>query len=341
MKKILKYIIAVILAGSFAVWFLPVIELGTEKLTLLELMKTGFGYYSEGADGNLLFGAIYTNFAPFSWWLVGVGGLVLLEIFLTVVLRKTLPYMISFICSLLECAAAAAFLWSAEGRIARASEELGAVTDTAEGGIYMQPVFLLVGVWVLVLLLSLLGIWLWSRAERKAAGEDVYENPSGEMYDEDHGGQAGDTAGIYPETIYPEEIGSGAAGVDTEAVSRIMEEEKPPVRETHGGFHGAILGENGRFCGMAYPLKAEEESFFVEDGAAELSVSSGREDAVASVYYVEEYAEYCVRPFRRMQVFLESGQPLGQGRVYYLPRGMKIRVKNGNPDSTEYVFTLA
>ena len=51
-------------------------------------------------------------------------------------------------------------------------------------------------------------------------------------------------------------------------------------------------------------------------------------DLAAEIYYVTAYGEYCVKPHRRMTVFLESGQPLGEGREYYLPRGMRIYLEN-------------
>jgi hypothetical protein len=57
---------------------------------------------------------------------------------------------------------------------------------------------------------------------------------------------------------------------------------------------------------------------------------------LAAVYYISEYQEYCVEVNEKLCVFLESGQPLGKGRDYYLPRGTKIYVKDaGN------TFTLA
>ena len=60
------------------------------------------------------------------------------------------------------------------------------------------------------------------------------------------------------------------------------------------------------------------------------------QEVEAEVYYVAEYQEYCVKPMRKLAVFLESGQPLGAGREYRLPRGMKICMVG-----KEEVFTLA
>ena len=57
---------------------------------------------------------------------------------------------------------------------------------------------------------------------------------------------------------------------------------------------------------------------------------------MAGVYFIGDYNEYCVEPYEKSAVFLESGQPLGKGRKYYLPRGTRVYVKDKNNQ-----FTLA
>ena len=60
------------------------------------------------------------------------------------------------------------------------------------------------------------------------------------------------------------------------------------------------------------------------------------EGAAAGIYYIREYGEYCAEPFEKRAVFLESGQPLGKGRQYYLPRGTKIYVGSRENSFTRY-----
>ena len=56
--------------------------------------------------------------------------------------------------------------------------------------------------------------------------------------------------------------------------------------------------------------------------------------------YDTKYDEYVVIPQKKRCVHLESGQPLGVGRVYYLPRAMKIVIKN-EQGQNENMFRLA
>ena len=49
---------------------------------------------------------------------------------------------------------------------------------------------------------------------------------------------------------------------------------------------------------------------------------------LAKIYYISEYQEYCVEPLEMRTVLLKSGQPLGANRLYYLPRGTEISIKD-------------
>lgn len=91
-------------------------------------------------------------------------------------------------------------------------------------------------------------------------------------------------------------------------------------------FSGAVAGESGLYEGKVYQLSDKKEVFFYmkEDRAV---LSPYEEDgAAAGIYYIKEYEEYCAEPFEKGVLFLESGQPLGKGRQYYLPRGTKIYI---------------
>ncbi len=103
-----------------------------------------------------------------------------------------------------------------------------------------------------------------------------------------------------------------------------MEQEKAVERP----FGGAIRGEIGVYQGRVYPLTDKMEVFFyMEEGKVKVSPYE-EQIAFAGIYYISEYGEYCVEPFEKGRVYLESGQPLGMCRKYYLPRGMKIYVND-------------
>jgi len=101
-------------------------------------------------------------------------------------------------------------------------------------------------------------------------------------------------------------------------------------------FHGGIIGRSGEFQGFGYPLGKMEQVFFQRmEGQVEISKEES-EHALASVFYVPEYDEYCLEPFYPLTCFLSSGQPLGKERSYYLPRGSEIYILDWN-----YRFLLA
>lgn len=95
----------------------------------------------------------------------------------------------------------------------------------------------------------------------------------------------------------------------------------------NAAFGGAIVGKAGLYTGKAYPLQDKYEVFFIEENF-EVNLSEYEEEnALAGLYYIREYQEYCVDVRQGKTVYLSSGQPLGAGREYYLPRGTKVYIK--------------
>lgn len=110
----------------------------------------------------------------------------------------------------------------------------------------------------------------------------------------------------------------------------------PEVKpEASSEFTGAVSGESGLYAGRIYSLKDKKEVFFTMNEKNAVLSPYEEEGAAAGIYYIKEYGEYCAEPFEKNTVFLESGQPLGKGRQYYLRRGTKIYI--GDRDNS---FTL-
>ena len=126
-----------------------------------------------------------------------------------------------------------------------------------------------------------------------------------------------------------------------EEQNNIAEEQKYQMNDRQE-FYGAIIGCQGEYIGKALEL-TEKEPVFVEDVAGVIGWTRQRPEegqCVAVVYYVPEYGEYCVTPSQRMTVFLSSGQPLGAGRNYYLPRTTEIYIQL-NGETSRRNFKLA
>ena len=96
-------------------------------------------------------------------------------------------------------------------------------------------------------------------------------------------------------------------------------------------FCGAILCQKGLFRGKAFALNANEKVAFgsaPEDEIQLAKVPEGR--TFCYVSYDTSKGEYQVEPLVNRSVFLESGQPLGKGRVYCIPRDFVLIVVNGD-----------
>ena len=111
----------------------------------------------------------------------------------------------------------------------------------------------------------------------------------------------------------------------TEQVKRgTVKEKEIYTGETGYDFHGALLGMQDIYRDKVYPLEEKVPVFLAQEKAG-IYVSERKEpEALVEIYYISEYGEYCVTPEKKGVCFLESGQPLGGGRHYYLKRGTRI-----------------
>ena len=99
-----------------------------------------------------------------------------------------------------------------------------------------------------------------------------------------------------------------------------MPEEEPVVEEPKE-FAGMIKNTNQQVL----VLDDKIEVYAVNNGDIERYEEG---NILAKIYYISEYQEYCVEPLEMRTVLLKSGQPLGANRLYYLPRGTEISIKD-------------
>lgn len=106
-------------------------------------------------------------------------------------------------------------------------------------------------------------------------------------------------------------------------------------------FFGAIEGLQSPYTGKVFPLDRGKYIYVSrENNNIRLKTHRDKENCLAKIYYDTNYGEYVVIPEKKCCVHLESGQPLGKDRVYYLPRAMKIVIKN-EQGQNENMFRLA
>lgn len=106
-------------------------------------------------------------------------------------------------------------------------------------------------------------------------------------------------------------------------------------------FFGAIEGIQLPYTGKVFPMSKGKYIYILrENNNIILKNYQDKGKCLTKIYYDTKYDEYVVIPQKKRCVHLESGQPLGVGRVYYLPRAMKIVIKN-EQGQNENMFRLA
>lgn len=98
-------------------------------------------------------------------------------------------------------------------------------------------------------------------------------------------------------------------------------------------FSGAIRGLQRMYEKKVYPMSMGEAVWICSDGVHIFMTKADQSiehELLAEVFYVAEYEEYWLTPEKKRMVFLESGQPLGEKREYYIPRGTIIQVSYSN-----------
>lgn len=87
-------------------------------------------------------------------------------------------------------------------------------------------------------------------------------------------------------------------------------------------FSGALEKE-----GMVLPLFGQEAIYF--DSSWNPSYQK-KETSVLLACYDQDKEMYLLQPLRKLSIYLESGQPLGE-KPYYIPRNTRILINEDRP----------
>ena len=346
MKKGLRFIVALLTLASLGVGFIPVLELAGIRVSVVDVFKVGIGYYDKNSLEGMIYAGIQTYVEPYAWFIAGAAGIIIIETVLIAVLRKKAAYITGLIVSLINIGAFLAVFFILREKFGEIQSALIMISADQAVELSYIPLFAWIAVYALAFILSMIGLILWRKPKEENAEEVYLEQISRAEEDvqkpEDYSrpGQEppyADQNYRNPEMMHPEQEPSVWAPPEQKnevpVSGRAAAEPVHPVSQDD--FSGAISGESGLYEGKVYSLTDKKEVFFsIKEGNAVLSPYE-EEGAAAGIYYIREYGEYCAEPFEKRAVFLESGQPLGKGRQYYLPRGTKIYV-----GSRENSFTL-
>ena len=300
MKQYMKYVTALLFVLSLVILlFLPVITVASMDISMIDVLRLG----GQAGSGSGVFAELLQSYLkPYFFGIL----LVILLILAAAVLSAVLPWRYAYLEALIGAIAAnlaviicVASLYS---KVSELRSGLGffGMGDVVE--IHILPVVCWAICYVAILGISIWGIVMTAKRPR------TYVNRQ-----------------ILPENFHQRKNPWEDRRELTEQVKRgTVKEKEIYTGETGYDFHGALLGMQDIYRDKVYPLEEKVPVFLAQEEAG-IYVSERKEpEALVEIYYISEYGEYCVTPEKKGVCFLESGQPLGGGRHYYLKRGTRI-----------------
>ena len=274
-KKIIKYLNSLIIYGSLAIWFLPLILVEDNQWSLLHTVKTTMGFYDNVGRSGLICGTFRLCFFDIAVGVLIFAGILLLEFLLSGLLPDIASYIIGLIGSIVNLTAGVLFIWFGGTRLGIAENSLGDIGITAQLGIEYSTVFIFAGVYAAVFLFSLAGILIWTKSRNVSKSDLIQE---------------------------------------TEELPDLQYEEEADYGQT----------EDNRI----YPDDCFENRWLelTEQGVV---LKAGRgPDPDAAISYSVETGTYMLKPLKKTRVYLKSGQPLGKERIYSLPGGTEVYIRD-------------
>lgn len=322
MKNKIKYIVSPIMILSLAFIFMPIINIGNWKVSLKDLAQIIFGKIDEPYILQQVQSYMQEYVKPYVF--LGII-LVVLTIFVAVMVL-IFKSNASYIIGLIGEAAMTAIVVMLYMAVKSGIDTMEKMTSYFGMGDVVTVNYLPVIFWavmqIVAAVLCIVGIAVKNTpsAARRARTSRHTDMPGGRSMQSGAGwNQDGSQQTDY--------INRDSWGIQEEQNN--MEEEQRYHMNAREEFYGAVIGCQGEYAGKALELM-EKVPVFAEDAEGLIGWTRQRpeeERCLAAVYYVPEYGEYCITPSRRMTVFLSSGQPLGAGRNYYLPRTTEIYIQ--------------
>ena len=320
MKEKMKYLVAILIMATICIVFIPIINIGNVEISIFDIIKVGFMDYGDSMIDQTIMSVIDNNIELYAYILIGLMILILFNTVMVAVLGARNSYGYAIVSGIIVNV----IMFAGYSKISDELERIEAAIQFfgQEEYIYFckEPGIVWAFCYGLVLVLSLLGIMLLRIGDKKT---EVKE--------------------IIPEEFYfeknPWENKPRKELLQDEKAERYISERIPP-------FYGAIQGKKGMFHNKVYTLdelipvyfvKKDEAVFLMKYDSVNENIRNHMLDEVlAEIYYVPQYQEYVVKPVKKLKVYLESGQPLGKERSYYLPRTTDIYFED-----KKWMFTLS
>ncbi len=308
MKTKVKYLTAILFLASVVMYFIPFMGWKKLQLRLFDLVQIGFGNKRTETISQIVDSLPQSQMSLFGYVILGAMLAALVGAVLSVLLKKDAPYFVTVILSVLINIVVVFSVLFMKQKMEQ-MEQVLKLNKTLGGSfeISRNLVYIWIGIFVVNIAVSLLAIALPDKKRKK------------------------DTRIIYTEqAVKPIQRQYQNKSQATLQQQRAVAEPVAKVPEKKmttlaAEFHGAIVGKCSYYQNKVYPLEKLTNVYVQIDANGDVYLTKNKmSNTVASIYYVDQYQEYCVTPEQKLCTYLGSGQPLGVHRDYYLSRGSKV-----------------
>lgn len=316
MKEKLKYVVGVLLACSLIAGFMPLIGVGAMKLSVMDILKIGAGNYGDTELVREVMELFKEYLRPSVITVIILIVLILAGAFLTVVLDASKAYMAAIAGGVVNNILVIILGVTVKGKMDEVENAFSFFGLSSGIHFHISTIVLWMILYAAVFGLSVFGMVMKNGDKPVGKPQDIMPESFSDRTN------PWDSPQDPKKQAYLDRIGQ------LEREREAAKKAAPPVREQTAAedFHGAIGGRSGRYDSKVYPLRERVQVFISRDGTEVYIAAEKNANVAAGVYYVAEYEEYCVEPYEKNSFFLLSGQPLGAGRRYYLPRGTEVYI---------------
>lgn len=312
MSKYLKYILAICFVGMLGVAFLSIIEVSIYRLSIFDILKMTLNGNQNIEFLKELQKVMYQYMFKYLILFAIAVALILVATVLCIIQKEEHVYKMSIIYALVinfysSCVVFACY---------RSIKTLDFSTDFFQTSPNISPCLITIFIWEMVTLLIIL---------ISIAGIEIKKTENVKIEDEISDLFQDDTQFFENQDIIEEDTSLELNIKDERKHYSELEEGQQYMEDNYQSdvFEGMILNTNEKVL----ILKDRKEEHIVDGDR--IDICRNKQGIIlGNIYYVSQYEEYCIQPLQTMTIFLESGQPLGKNRFYYLPRGTEIYIKD-------------
>lgn len=312
MKEKLKYIIALIIALTIGVAFMPVVSFGDYRLSVISILKIGFGY-NDTSESVLesIFSIIQQYVQNYAYYVLIILVFIVAGAILTAALTGMMSYVMSIFSQVVVNVLTVYMCIQIKNKLYMLEDGVRFFGMEKVVQIHKAPVVVWIVLYTFAMFLSIYGLVIFGKAPIRQQRTD-----------------------ILPESFHSNENPwSSKHNIETQEkmylaqIQKINREEQRQQKVTNEeSFYEKRVVTKGKDCLNLSSLGEKKKSYFINRNNQIRLVDTSSAECMASVYFLSEKQEYCLMPYEYRTVFLDSGQPLGKGREYHLKKGVEIYV---------------